>query len=377
MPTKIAEHRPSAGTTGVSKSSIAQELRLRIVKGEFQPGSRLPTRSVLEQHFGTTTLTVQRAFDDLAQDGFITTDGRRGTFVAEAPPHLTRHALVFTGSPSDAGNWSPFWKTLCAEAARIEAQGKRKIPCYYFVNERRDSADYKRLLRDIRMHQLAGIVYAFNPDLLEGSALLEAALEAGGTPSVALASSGIRQNMPVVSIRYSSFFERALDEIALRGRKRVAVLTPVSLAAYSAARFQEAVASRGLFTQPYWWQPVSLASVSTAYFQSHLLMNPDQMVRPDALIIANDNLVEPVIEGLRAAGVRVPEDVEIVAHCNFPLTAPAAAPMRRLGFNVRHVLQACLDSIDCQRDGRTAPRQVKISAVFEVEIILPDEVKKN
>ena len=363
MPTQSADTTESPASGGVSKSAVAQELRTRIVSGEFQPGSRLPTRSTLEQQFGTTTLTVQRAFDDLARDGFIISEGRRGTFVAEAPPHLTRYALVFPDSPAEP-HWSPVWNTLCSEAARIEAQGRRKIPCYYYVNQHHNSDGYQQLLHDIRFHQLAGIMYAFNPDLLEGTALAEACK----IPAVGLADTDIRQQLPVVSISYASFLEKALDDLAQRGKKRVAILAPVSLGRYSGEYFQRAAAARGLATEPYWWQPVEIGAPTTASSQAHLLMNPNQRVRPDALIIANDNLVEPAMQGLSAAGVSVPGDIEIVAHCNFPLTTPSPAPMRRLGFNVRQVLQAFLDTIDCQREGRAAPAQTKISAVFEDEI---------
>jgi DNA-binding LacI/PurR family transcriptional regulator len=82
---------------------------------------------------------------------------------------------------------------------------------------------------------------------------------------------------------------------------------------------------------------------------AHLLMHSNQTERPDALLITDDNLIEPVTAGLVAAGVRVPDDLEIVAHCNFPWPAPTHLPITRVGYNVRRLLADCIASIDRQR----------------------------
>ena len=355
----IETKRPLAEGDGATKGSIARELRLRIVSGEFGPGKRLPTRSELQQHFGTTKVTVQRAFDDLVEDGFILADGRRGTFVSATPPHLTRYGLVFMGHP-DQLDWPPFLESLRQEAAKLAKAGGRQFPCYYCVDQHQNSDDYSRLLRELHTQQLAGIVFTYTPEFVAHTRLMET----HGVPMVAI-SDLPRFEIPVVSIDYSSFFEKALDHLAARGKRRVAALVPEMLYEAFSGQFRMGVAQRGLCTKPYWWQPVYLGSPEFARPYAHLMMHPNQAVRPDALIIANDNLTESTLAGLMDAGIRVPDDVEIVAHCNFPVDSLPSAPMQRLGYDVRIVLDTCLQAIDLQRRGEIVPLRTAVPAVME------------
>ena len=96
----------------------------------------------------------------------------------------------------------------------------------------------------------------------------------------------------------------------------------------------------------------------------HLLMHADQKERPDGLIITDDNLVEAATAGLLDAGVSVPQDLTVVAHCNFPWPTPSHVPARRLGYDVRQILSACLSDIDRQRNGGK-PKSISIPAVWE------------
>src|SRR5690242_16268161 len=74
---------------------ILNQMRDQILSGHLKPGERLPTRRQIEQQFAAGPVTVQRALDRLARDGFVVAQGRRGTFVAQRPPHLSQYALVF------------------------------------------------------------------------------------------------------------------------------------------------------------------------------------------------------------------------------------------------------------------------------------------
>ncbi len=71
--------------------------------------------------------------------------------------------------------------------------------------------------------------------------------------------------------------------------------------------------------------------------------------RPDALVIADDNIVEPVTRGLLAAGLSTPKDLDIVAHCNLPNPPQAAVPVRFLGYDCRQMLSRCIELVDAQR----------------------------
>jgi DNA-binding LacI/PurR family transcriptional regulator len=99
-------------------------------------------------------------------------------------------------------------------------------------------------------------------------------------------------------------------------------------------------------------------------------MHGDAANRPDALIITDDNLVEHAQAGLIAAGIRVPDQVEVVEHCNFPWP-PSVLGTKRLGFDSHAILRACIDLIDRQRRNETVPGMTLVPAIFEEELAVP------
>ncbi len=358
----IAPPTASVNDNGVSKLVVAQHLRERIVAGEFPPGSRLPTRSALEAYFGTTKVTVQRAFDDLTEDGFITVQGKQGTFVARTPPHLNRYALVLSSIP-DTTAITGLSSVLLEESRQVAARTGRHFPLFHSFNETFDPPDQRRLMSEVRCHQLAGVIYAYNP----GDCAATQLMQAQGVPVVAITHSTSPLYFPAVSIDYTAFFERALDDLSARGMRRIAVLAPSSLSTFGAEQFRQSCLQRGLGTEPYWWLPLSISLPSAARTFIHLLMNSRQNSRPDALIIADDHLVEDSLAGMNDAGIDTAR-FPIVAHTNFPRAGRTPhANVRLLGFRVAEVLGACLRLIDLSRAGEIVPAVTRMNAHFEHE----------
>jgi len=62
---------------------IKRLVRQEILSGRLSPGDRLPTGRELCQQYGVSHLTVDRALRELAQEGLVFRQPRRGTFVAQ------------------------------------------------------------------------------------------------------------------------------------------------------------------------------------------------------------------------------------------------------------------------------------------------------
>jgi len=353
--------RISAGRPADRKNQIESHLRDQIVMGPWGPGSRLPNRAEIEQQFGTGPGTVQAALASLARDGFILSRGSKGTFVTPNPPHLTRYALIFTHHPSatEIGHWARFWTAMTQEALAVEKEEVRRLPRYYSIDGHADSEDFVQLVRDIEAHRVAGLILTSRPTNLHNTPLLDQV----GLPRITLSSAPFA-GVPTLGLDQLSFLTKALAYLKSRGREKVAIMTTPR--AWSKVDIFEVVASYGMEMQPYWVQRTNLSSPETARESAHLLMKCSD--RPDALIIADDNIVEYATSGLVAAGVRVPEELEIVVHCNFPYPTPSVLPVQRLGYDARAVLAACLDSIDRQRRGETVEEFSLIPAQFEEEL---------
>ncbi|MEX1015808.1 MAG: GntR family transcriptional regulator [Phycisphaeraceae bacterium] len=353
----------------IKQRLVSEQIRREIIEGQFAPGAQLPTRTELERRFAVSTITVQRALDRLAAEGFIHARGRRGTYVAENPPHLSRYGLVFAHHDSEARPWPRFWTALHNEAKRLEqSEPGREVTIFCDADPHGRSAEAQRLMRSVKAHRLAGLVFCFQPNWLSGTP----ALEESGVPRVAITHDSGLPGVTAIKLDTASLLDRALDVLAEQGRKRVAMVTVGSIYASAAdrERFHAGLADRGMSTQPYWYQVLDVNRPQWARECLHLLMNDGQKHRPDGVIIANDNLVEHASAGLIAAGVRVPEDASIVAHGNFPWPTPSVLPVTRLGFDAREVLRVCFDSIDAQRRGEAvepeAERWVKVK--FENEL---------
>ena len=344
---------------GVKHTDLAAQVRRQIVAGRYARGSRLPTRSELERRFGASSVTVQRALDALVREGFVEVKGRRlGTFVAANPPHLTRYGLVspyVTSSPS----WSRYWMAIANAAAAIEASSGQRIFIYNGVEVHADNENYQRLLHDIGEHALAGVIYAGELDLT-GSPLMKQ----WDFPCVALAKDPLLGQLPVVMFDWMAFLENAVQRLAARGRKRVAIIAVPHLR----QELERLQGASGVRIRPYWIQTVHHLAPEAAANATHLLLASSPKDRPDGLVVTDDNLMEHVARGAIAAGVRVPADLDIVCHCNFPNPISSALPITRLGFDVRHILQTCIEIIDVQREGGRPPRSVEAPPLFEEEL---------
>jgi molybdate-binding protein/DNA-binding transcriptional regulator YhcF (GntR family) len=78
---------------------IADSVRRQILQGEIKPGERLPTVRKMMANWGCTIGTVQRAYQELAAQGLVTSRAGQGTRVVEKPPReedapLRRAALI-------------------------------------------------------------------------------------------------------------------------------------------------------------------------------------------------------------------------------------------------------------------------------------------
>ena len=340
--------------------AATRTLRADIVAGRFPPGSRLPPFAALEKRLGATRTVVQGAVERLRRDGFVRTVARSGAFVEDAPPHLSRYALVFPDHPGATG-WSRFSSALAEECARLRsASPALDIDLIRDAALLPDGPDMARLMSDAASERLAGVILAPGT---HGVASLLAAIQ--GIPAVFVAP-GDTVEGPCVRHDLASLHRRALQALAAEGCRRVAAIALADSMGEGAERsyFHDA----GLEWRPQWFQRVGREAVECAANLVRLLMDYPERKRPDGLFIVDDNLVEPVSAGLVAAGILPDRDLRVVAHCNWPWPVPSVLPIRRIGFDVADVLRRSLDVIDAIRTGTAPIRDQRVPALFEEEV---------
>ena len=348
---------------GSQQRRVVEQLRQTILNGTYGAGAKLPNQSELAAQFQVSGFTVHRSLNQLAREGFIRKRPRLGTHVVDTPPHLTNLALVFALNPtSNKAFCNKFYQALENTAISYQHTVERNIFRFHGVDSHTDSQDRQRLMECLTTHQMAGIIFAFPPFELEGSPILEMP----GVPRVAVSLTQKYPHVPVVCMDSHSFIDRALDHMVARGRKRIALLMVPGLA-HSDPYLDAALAKRGLEIPPHWRLILSQSAAEGARNIVRLLMHDRPESRPDGLIVFDDNLVEEAQAGLIASGVRVPDDIDVIEHCNFPWTK-SVLNSRRLGFDSRQILDLCIDLIDRQRKGQPVPGQTLLPAVFESEV---------
>ncbi|HEY8669126.1 MAG TPA: GntR family transcriptional regulator [Tepidisphaeraceae bacterium] len=356
----------------VKRQQILQEVRSSILDGRRKPGDRLPTRKELGQTYAAGEHTVQRALDLLVADGFVEVQGARGTFVASNPPNLCRFGVYFPDSPN---GWphgrSRFYEAIEWEARALAAEGAIALPSYYLSRSRDISQtfDTRDLQRDYRSHRLAGLIFSAPPFALFNSPVLEEP----GFPRVEIGIVQTRPHVAAVNLDFQKLLDRALLELASAGCRRVAMivgrLTDDILEAY-----RSAIHRHGMTTQSCWLHAGSYPDKLPARHIAELLMQAPPEKRPDSLIILDDNMVTEATHGLVAAGVRSAEELRVIAHANFPHPTHSYFPARRIGFNIRALLQTCIERIGQQQRGETPPPMTLLAPQFENEVVSMNQV---
>jgi DNA-binding transcriptional regulator YhcF (GntR family) len=72
---------------GPRAQRVYDHLRERITQGEFPPGVKLPAHTALARDFGVAPLTIRQVLSRLEEEGMVSRQQGRGTFVqAQTPP---------------------------------------------------------------------------------------------------------------------------------------------------------------------------------------------------------------------------------------------------------------------------------------------------
>lgn len=344
--------------------TILNEIRSRIVEGRLKLGELMPSRLELSDEFGVSTLTLQRVFDQLREDGFITARPRAGTFVSEAPPFLTDYALVFPSSPNDH-DWSRFYEGLYQEAMRITREGSANIKLYYGSEHAAESSDYVRLREDCQAHRLCGEIFA-----TVNAAISDTDLLMNDIPGVVLTTTEMHtDHRGELLLDYANLWKRAADYFVDHGCKTIAVLSDGKDAKSQPDKvLSDTFKAVGLIMPADCQITLSSFVPQGATHWIAAMAARDFSKLPDGLFVTDDNFAESVIRGLVMAGVRVPDDIRVLSHNNFPMPLTDVLPIDLLGFDARHILKNAMRHIQACRRGEKPSNLVRIDPVFQNEI---------
>src|SRR5690606_19867548 len=146
-------------------------------------------------------------------------------------------------------------------------------------------------------------------------------------------------HIPVVSWDLPALARLAAARFVAAGRRRVAVLLNASLGDDQIEQITTALTAHDLLPDRDLMVGVNIDRGRWVQTVVRLLFDVPAADRPDALFIADDNLIEPATAALAAMGLRAPDDVVVVASSNFPWAPTCHVPIERIGSSVTEMLQ--------------------------------------
>ena len=107
---------------------IKQNIKTRIVNGEFNPGEKIPSENKLADYFKVTRLTVRQAITLLVQEGLLEVVRGKGTFVIDNENVIKTHSYESAGFIDEN-----FYDVVKPETISVEG---RSITPSKFVKEK-------------------------------------------------------------------------------------------------------------------------------------------------------------------------------------------------------------------------------------------------
>lgn len=341
---------------------IATDIRQQLVSGRIEPGEKLPTYDQLERQYKVSRATLRQVINTLKQEGLIRTAGRSGMFAAQAPSYVNRFGIAF---PTVDHAIPRFWSTINLAQIHLQMEHAIHISVYNNVNGQEQSQSFNQLMEDMNNQKLTGLFLISGEDFLHHS---RAVLEDKTTPKLVLCHAHTGNWIHDMALDMGNWHRRAMNYLAQQGCKRIGLLRHRGVDCIPFAR--ERAIEHGLELRDEDVLTINCHEPQPAQQMIRLLMKQPASERPDGLVITDDNFAEYVCAGLVEAGVRVGEDVHVVAHCNWPWPSPKMLPIQRLGFHANHMFYFGIRAMNQMRQGRKPSRKyLNIPALFENEAV--------
>ena len=318
--------------------SVVARIRSAILSGQYAPGSRLKTYDEFEPLLGVSRATLRSAIGVLKEEGFIKSYERSHMYVSPEPPHLSRYGLALKSQDMS----SRFEQALSQVAEQLTRSGKVEVVIFRGIYAGSEHPDWDKLRSDIRSHRLAGLIVRSDPSFLEGTG----ALEDRTLPKIAVRVAP-HPGFHRVLLDNQTFTDQGVDWLISNGRRQIAAIGFGTSPALEC--FIRSCETRGISLRPEWCIGLGLDYPESARKVAQLLASLPADRRPDGLMILDDNFAEYACSGLLAAGLRIPDEISLVVHCNWPWPVPDVVPMMRVGFDTHEVLHIALDMINRAR----------------------------
>lgn len=334
---------------------LAEHLRLLIANGTLGPGARVPSFNEMRAQFGATQQTMERVYGLLEQEGLIVRQRSRGIFVAE-PQLPVAHGLIgFVGSHfSMLGRHIPYAALLVSGIQEVVHREERRVLLLDHSSPAGwDKVDGVLISRRESEHALRYLL--------------------PGLPCVSLVHT--IKGVGNVVADDAKGARLAVQHLLELGHRRIAFLadTTAPLIRQRLNGYRSALRKADIEPDPLWLRSTPSAADPETYFQwgkesmAQWLREDWKKVGCTALLAQNDDVAMGAMEALRAAGIKVPEQVSVIGFdstsvcdlCSPPLTS-VHIPLKEIGEIGTQLLLQQIEAGRAQPERKVLPTQLTI-----------------
>jgi hypothetical protein len=303
---------------------VAEQIRESMRK-QVLSGGRLPPVRQLATELGVCVRTVLAAQELLAGKGELEIRHGSGVYVTE--PRGPQWVGIFTAFDILQPRASSFHLRVPDELGRFLAMNGVRSEVYIggpLLSENDPPSACARLMADVDAGRLNGLVLLTCPS----------------TPAwnqwvTALPIPAVGAHTPFrVDVGYSDLVHRAVRRLHEQGCRRIAMLAW----AHDGLRgpFHDALSDCGLEYHPEWVRHDLNPKLSGAGWEEFREVWSARSERPDGILVMDDVLCDEACVAIQELGIRVPDQLRVVAHANkgaarrypFPVTEALVDPAR-------------------------------------------------
>jgi len=301
----MARKRHTASTPDALYRQVANRLRCELAAGQYAVGDRFPSQNALARRFETNATTAREALALLEHDGWIRRRFGSGAFVT--PRAAERWIGIFTAFDILQPRVSGFHVHVPDALSRHLAQNGCRTEVYIGSPLSHDDdppAARTRLVCDVEAGRLDGLALVSLPSRWRWKEWVESlSIPAVGPYTPFNINSG-----------YPDLMRQAVQRLHTRGCRRLAMLAW----GHDGLRdpFHDALAACGLEYRPEWVRHDLDPKLSGAGWEEFREIWFARRQKPDGILVMDDLLFDEAAIAIRELGIRVPEQLRIVAHAN-------------------------------------------------------------
>jgi DNA-binding LacI/PurR family transcriptional regulator len=279
---------------------IATYFEKQIWSGKFQPGSRMPTTSEIARQFNVNPNTVQQGFELLLKRGIVERRRKCGSFVSPGLNSRTVGIVFCKEIFTDINRH--FFSVVLAELQREFSEALWDTKFYYTSEFEHGGKVISEMEEDLRCGKIRAIVE------FPSNAMVREWLLSG--PAVA------RLLCPKTD--EADLIVKGLDYLAKSGYRRPAVIFNASntvdaesKAVAAKTEFKRLDLKIGQDSLKHW-----AITSQTGFKAAKALFGRPSRLRPDSLLVANDNACRGVIYAALESEIAIPAQIGLITHRN-------------------------------------------------------------